>query len=401
MRIASLEVLTLHYAYPEEERIRCAEGAIDMRCSSLVRLRTDEGREGIGSAYSHPDIVRTVVEGHLAPFLVGTDPLEIDALWDRMYSLTRWYGRRGAAISALGAVDVALWDLRGKAEDAPVYRLLGGTRPEVSAYASGLLWQDDLASLAAEAVAHADAGFRLVKMRIGRDPGYDRAAVEAVTDALEGRAQLAVDGTHRYTPEAAVELSALLCERDVAWFEEPFPPEDAEAYARLRAQVGVPVAAGENEFGVEGFRELFRIGAVDVAQPDVSRAGGISECRRIARLAEDAGVRIATHGWSDAVAVTANAHLLAAIPNVVGVEVDRTGTPLMDRLLREPLELRDGKLVLTDRPGLGIELDEDVVRQLSLPGGEAIRDGNYGDLVFGNRPYDSVPRSAASRGGLP
>jgi L-alanine-DL-glutamate epimerase-like enolase superfamily enzyme len=396
MKITAVDVLTLYYEYPEGQSIRCAEGVSGSRTSSLVRVRVDEGLEGVGSAYSHPDLVQLIVEGHLAPFLVGSDPADVEGLWERMYSLTRWYGRKGAAISALGAVDTALWDLRGKVAGRPVYELLGGTAGEAPAYASGLLWQEDLDVLVAEALAHADDGFGLMKMRLGGGLAYDRRAVDAVLDAVDGRARLAVDGTHRYSAAAAVELGRDLAERGVAWFEEPFPPEDVDAYAALRAQVDVPIAAGENEFGVQGFRELFRVGAVDVAQPDAARAGGISECWRIAQLAGEHGVTIATHGWSDAIAVTANAHLVAAAPNGAYVEVDRTGTPLMDGLLAEPLRFEQGRLQLSGRPGLGIELDPEVVAALALPRGARIPPGNYADLLFGDQAFESVPPYAAT-----
>ena len=399
MKITGIEVLTLYYEYPPEHAIRCAEGTAGSRTTSLVSVRVDDELVGVGSAYSHPDLVKLIVEDHLAPFLIGSDPAEVEALWERMYSLTRWYGRKGAAISALGAIDVALWDLRGKVAGKPVYELLGGTTPEAEAYASGLLWQEDIDPLVAEARAHLDAGFRLMKMRLGAGVSYDRLAVEAVLDAIDGRGRLAVDGTHRYSPEAAVSLGRFLAEHDVAWFEEPFPPEDIDAYARLRSQVDVPLAAGENEFGVQGFRELFRAGAIDVAQPDVSRAGGITECLRVARLAAEAGIEIATHTWSDAVAVTANAHLVAAISNGSAVEIDRTGTPLMDELLVEPLAFVDGRIQLSERAGLGLELDLDVVSRLALPHGRRIPPGNYSDLVFGGEPYDSVPPYAAQQYG--
>jgi L-alanine-DL-glutamate epimerase-like enolase superfamily enzyme len=346
---------------------------------------------GVGSAYSHPDIVRLIVEQHLRPFLVGQDASAVEELWDRMYSLTRWYGRKGAAISALGAVDVALWDIRGKALGQPVYRLLGGQEPAVTAYASGLLWHEELERLVDEARRYVHAGFRMVKMRLGRDPSYDRQAVDAVLESLEDGALLAVDGTHRYTLDDAVDLGSYLAERGVAWFEEPFPPEDLDAYAALRARTRVPIAAGENEFGLQGFRELVRAGAVDVAQPDVSRAGGITECHRIAGLVEQDGIRLVTHTWSDAVALVANAHLVAAAPTGWAVEVDTTGTPLMEELLTGGSPVGGGIVTLPDRPGLGIELDHDTVLRLALDPGESMRDGNYADLVFGHQPYEVVP----------
>lgn len=394
MRIKKVEVINLRYDYPDGLGIACAEGLTGSRLSSVVVVSTDAGLTGVGSAYSHPDLVRLIVERHIGPHLVGEDPTEVEDLWDKMYSLTRWYGRKGAAISALGAVDVALWDIRGKSTGEPVYRLLGGTSPVVTAYASGLLWHDDLDAVAQEAADHVRAGFTLMKMRLGRTPEYDRAAVDAVLAAIEGKARVAVDGTHRYSLTEAIDLSRFLVERGVAWFEEPFPPEDLDAYTALRSRVDIPIAAGENEFGVQGFRELIRAGAVDIAQPDAARAGGITECRRIAELAAENGIEVITHTWSDALALVANAHLVSASDSGRAVEVDITGTPLMEELTAGGSPVSGGTVRLTDSPGLGVELDPAVVDRLAVPRDDGVRDGNYADLVFGRQPYDVVPPRA-------
>jgi len=245
-----------------------------------------------------------------------------------------------------------------------------------------------------------------MKMRLGRSAAYDREAVAAVCAALGPDGRVAVDGSHRYTLETAERLSGFLAEKNVLWFEEPFPPEDIDAYAALRRLTGVAVAAGENEFGVQGFRELFRNGCVDVAQPDVSRTGGLTEGLRIAQEAERAGVRIATHTWSDAVALVANAHLVAATPNGWLVEVDRTGNPFLTDLVDWPLRLEAGRLTLPDRPGLGIEPDSDAVARFTLEPGRLVPDGNYGDLVFGREfqapalPYETDPGDEDGRAGL-
>lgn len=397
MKIDAVEVHNLYYRYPDDEVHRCAEGHLGARLTTIVFVKAGS-HTGVGAAYSHPEVVRVIIEGHLAAFLMGQDPRSTDELWDTMYSLTRWYGRKGAAISALGAVDIALWDLRGKLEGAPLYELLGGTRHDVTAYASGLLWQDDLSLLEREAKRHLDDGFHLMKMRLGRNAVYDREAVAVVSRTLAGRARLAVDGTHRYTEESAGEFGQYLAKQDVAWFEEPFPPEDVEAYARLRARATVPISAGENEFGTQGFRELFRAGAVDIAQPDVARAGGVSECFRIGKLAQEHGVEVVTHTWSDAVALIANAHVVAALDNGIAVEVDRTGCPFMDALLVEAPDLRDGKLHLKSAPGLGIEVDQEVLARLAMPPDRPVPAGNYADLVFGPESYTAVPPRARADG---
>src|SRR5262249_33486597 len=192
---------------------------------------------------------------------------------------------------------------------------------------------------------------------------------------------------HRYSLELAEAMGIELAARDVFWFEEPFPPENLDAYVALRPRIPVPLAAGENDFGVQGFRELIRAGALDIVQPDACRAGGLTECLRIGHLAEEAGLGVATHTWSDAVALTANAHLVAALPNGITVEVDQTGNPFVAELLAEPLQIEDGRLLLGDAPGLGIELDQAAVARLADGYGDAMADGNYSDLIFGPDYY--------------
>jgi D-galactarolactone cycloisomerase len=393
MRIEDVEVLNLRFDYPEGGGFRYAGGVVTSRVTSLVRVTTDDGSVGLGAAYSHPDLVRLIVENNLRPHLVGEDPLEIARLWDKMYSLTRWYGRKGAAISSIGGVDIALWDLRGKAEGKPLYELLGAERSHAPAYASGLFWQDEVTEIEQEAARHRDNGFRRVKMRLGRSWQYDVAAVEAARRGVGADGDVMVDGSHRYTVEVAERMGKVLAANGVFWFEEPFPPEDLDAYVALRLQLGgnPPLAAGENEFGVQGFREILRAGAVDIAQPDACRCGGITEQLRIARLAAETGVRVAPHTWSDAVALMANAHVVASLPHGVTVEVDQTGNPSMDELLAEPLRIEDGNLFLPDAPGLGVELNPDTLRRLEVPRDQLMLDGNYSDLIFGREHWSEPP----------
>ena len=171
------------------------------------------------------------------------------------------------------------------------------------------------------------------------------------------------------------------------WFEEPFAPEDLDTFAALHGTLEVPMAAGENEFGLQGFRELIRLGCVDIVQPDVSRSGGITEAIRIGQLAHQHGLRVATHSWSDAVAVMANAHVVAALANGVTVEVDQTDTPLINDLLTEPLHIVDGELHLNDAPGLGIDLNPQTVDRLRMTDPLTIPDGVYSDMMFGKNYF--------------
>ena len=383
MRIEQVEAINLHHRYPEQHRFEYGGGICDARVTSLILVHTECGAVGVGSVYSYPALVYLIVREQLAPLLVGEDPTRVEELWERMYALTRWYGRKGAALSALGGVDMALWDLRGRAAGKPVWALLGGESDRCPAYASGLLWKDSVEELADEAASHIDGGFRRVKMRLARDEAYDRAAVEAVRGAIGADNDVIVDASMRYHLELARRMGDFLAEQNVFWYEEPFAPENIDDFVALRATSGVPLAAGENEFGLQGFRELIRAGAVDIVQPDACRCGGISEVRRVGRLAAQHGLRFATHSWSDAVAITANAHVVSAMPNGVTVEVDRMNNPFVDELLQRPFEVLDGEIALGDGPGLGIDLNWEVVERTRLRDPLHIPDGVYSDMMFG------------------
>jgi D-galactarolactone cycloisomerase len=389
MRIDNIEVFNLRYEVPAGGGFSYGGGRLTARVTSIVKVATDDGRIGWGAAYSHPELVRLIVEGHLKPFLLGKDPTDTQALWGRMYRLTRWYGRKGAAMSALGALDTAFWDLRGKAAGKTVSALLGGTETRVPTYASALLWNDDLGALAAEAARYIEQGFRRVKMRLGKNEAYDVAAARAVRRAIGERHELIVDASMRYDLATAIRIGKVLEDLRVYWYEEPFEPEDIDSYVALRKETKLPVAAGENDFGVQGFREMLRAGALDIVQPDACRAGGISEVFAIGQMAQSFGARVATHTWSDAVALVANMHVVAALPNGISVEMDRTGNPLIDDLLVEPLRIEDGRLTLSAAPGLGIDVDEAVLARLAMPVGEPIPDGAYSDMSFG-KAFDFV-----------
>ncbi len=383
MRIRDIKVITLRFEYDPSKRFRYAGGICTGRLTTLITIDTDVGLVGLGSVYSHPDLVRVVVEGQLRPLLQGQDPLDIEGLWSRCYTLTRWYGRKGVAVSTLGGIDIALWDIRGKAAGQPVHQLLGSTVASIPVYASGLLWKDDPSELRDEAQRHLADGFRAVKMRLGRSPNYDRAALAAVRETIGSRAKLMVDGNARYTLEEARRLLPEFRNARVFWLEEPFAPEDPDLFRALQPDLdGIPLAAGENEFGVQGFRELIDPGLVQIVQPDSCRCGGLTETLRIAELAKRRCLRVAPHTWSDAVALTANMHVVAATPHAITAEVDRTGNPFIDDLLTEPLRVEQGRVPLPDGPGLGIELNEDTVERYRLPADAPVPAGNYSDMVF-------------------
>ena len=382
MKIEHVEAVNLLCQYPENDRFQYAGGVCTNRLTTLILVHTDTNYVGIGSVYSHPALIYLIVRDQLNPLLIGEDPCNVEELWKKMYGLTLWYGRKGVAMSTLGGVDTALWDLRGKSVGKPVWELLGGERKTCPAYASGLLW-NDVDKLAEEAGQYIERGFRRVKMRLARSEEYDTSAVLAVRKAIGMDHDVIVDASMRYHFELACRMGNFLKEQKVFWYEEPFAPEDIDSYVALRQVVDVPIAGGENEFGLQGFREVIRAKALDIVQPDASRCGGISEVWKIAKMAEESGLGVATHSWNDAVAIMANAHVVAAMSNGVTVEVDQMNNPFVNDLLVKPLQVENGELQLSHAPGLGVELDLEVVEKFRLGDPLAIPDGVYSDMMFG------------------
>lgn len=382
MKIEHVEAVNLLCQYPENDRFQYAGGVCTNRLTTLILVHTDTNFVGIGSVYSHPALIYLIVRDQLNPLLIGEDPCNVEELWKKMYGLTLWYGRKGVAMSTLGGVDTALWDLRGKSAGKPVWELLGGGRKTCPAYASGLLW-NDVDKLAEEAGQYIERGFRRVKMRLARSEEYDTSAVLAVRKAIGMDHDVIVDASMRYHFELACRMGNFLKEQKVFWYEEPFAPEDIDSYVALRQVVDVPIAGGENEFGLQGFREVIRAKALDIVQPDASRCGGISEVWKIAEMAEESGLGVATHSWNDAVAIMANAHVVAAMSNGVTVEVDQMNNPFVNDLLVKPLQIENGELQLSHAPGLGVELDLEVVDKFRLGDPLAIPDGVYSDMMFG------------------
>lgn len=381
MKITEVETIHLRVEYPPDATFSTPAGPVHGRLTTLIRLHTDEGLTGIGSAYAHPGVVQAVIE-HLEPFILGYDPVETERHWNRLHSISGWYGRKGAAVAAISGVDTAFWDLRGQIEGQPVWKLLGGTEPHAPAYASGLLYSSPEA-VGSGAAAFIERGFTRVKMRAGWNWDYDLAAVAAAREAIGPTHDLMVDGTWRFQLDAAMAFSDVLADHDVFWFEEPFAVDDLDDFVALRAHSRVALTTGENEFAYHGFREHLRAGTVDIVQADASRAGGITEVVEIGNLAATYGVRLAPHTWCDAVAVVANAHVVAALPNAITCEVDQTGNRFIDELLGDRLPISAGLLDLGDRPGLGITVDEDLIAAHRVADPRDIPPGNYCDLVYG------------------
>jgi D-galactarolactone cycloisomerase len=341
----------------------------DTRMAMLVEIETDNGLVGWGESYGPARMTEAVVKS-VTPGLVGEDPLRTDFLWRKIYANLRDHGQKGVVIEGLSGIDIALWDIKGKHFGAPVHQLLGGAvRKEVQAYATGLYRRksgDPLRYLAEEAAGYVADGFKAVKLKVGFGVEEDAAVTRAVREAIGSRTALMVDANHAYDATAAIRLGRMIEPYDIGWFEEPVPPEDIAGYRETKTALSIPIAGGECEYTRYGFRELFAARALDIAQPDTCAAGGLSECKKIADMAEAHGIRYNPHVWGTGVAIAASLQLLAVLPPHTPpsllpiepmLEFDRTEHPIRMAILKEPIEHKAGIVRVPDGPGLGIEID--------------------------------------------
>ena len=347
----------------------------DQRFHVLLELRSDEGVAGWGAAYSERGQVVGALKW-LERFVVGKNPLDIERITEELHALTFWPGRGGAMTHAISAVNLALWDLAGKLLGQPVARLLGGSyRSTVPVYGSILF--RPLETLERRIAQMLQRGFRAIK--VGWDPfgrqrlSQDRELVRTVRQAAGDETVIMIDAggsdplwNLRY--KDALEHARMLQDYDVYWFEEPLRPDDLEGYARLTDASPVKIAHGEVLTRRQSFTPFFSRRAMDIAQPDVTRAGGLSEMRRIAWLAEPYGIEVVPHGWNTAIGVAADLHFVSTLPERSFVEFNM-GNPLVEELILNPFELEpDGTLRVRETPGLGIEIDRDRLSHLAESG---------------------------------
>jgi L-alanine-DL-glutamate epimerase-like enolase superfamily enzyme len=369
LRITDVEAVVLRQPVLDHQ---IADGSQD---DLVILVHTDEGITGIGEVDSAPEAVRALVSApgshaianSLHGLLVGDDPLDPIRLWQKMYRGLIYVGRRGIALHAISGIDIALWDIAGKVAGKPVCELIGTPqRDRVRAYAS-MLMPDDTGLVRERVAMLRDQGFTAVKLGwgpLGRDGAHDVELAAAAVEAGGDRVTILIDAGHGYVADArrAIDVAHGLEELGVFWLEEPFLPDEYEAYAELADTVEIRVAAGEQDTTRWGFRELIERGKVDLIQPDVTRCGGITEMLRIAELARDRGVETVPHAWKSGIIKAASLHVNAVLPDAMLQEYCIADTPINQTLTQERLPIDDeGFLAVPTAPGIGVTLDEDVV----------------------------------------
>ncbi|MFZ0690689.1 MAG: L-rhamnonate dehydratase [Acidobacteriaceae bacterium] len=340
----------------------------------IVEVEADDGTVGIGNAALAPLVTKALIDQYLTPLLMGQNPWDIEFLWQHMYRNTMAFGRKGVGMAAISAVDIALWDLLGKAAKQPVFRLLGGrTKARIPVYASRL-YSTGLENMAAEALRYKADGYKAMKLRFGWGPtdgaaGMQRNVelVRAVREAVGDEVDVMADAYMGWTLDYAKRMLPLLEAFHLRWLEEPVIPDDVRGYAELRSYGRVPIAGGEHEFTVYGFRDLLEAHALDYIQFDTNRVGGISQARKICALAEAFSIPVVPHAGQmhnfHVVMASLNCPMAEFFP-LVDVEV---GNELFWYIFDgEPTPV-DGFIDLDDDvPGLGLTINEERLGQFKV-----------------------------------
>ena len=378
MRITNIEGFNL--TSPLKRPFGWSNGWIPARVVDLVKIDTDEGITGWGEGYVGAG--GSFVKQHFGDLLIGADPLNRNAIWQGMFA--RMYNGNNAggfAGSAISAVDIALWDIAGKVAGQSVSDLLGGRiRDKVAVYATGLYYTEGEfpTRLLEEAKMYVELGFKGMKTKIGGLPiANDVRRVAALRNAIGDDVRLMVDANQAYSASAAIRIGQQLADLDITWFEEPVNAKDVDAYLQVQAAVPMPVAGGENLRTRYEFRDFFARRAYDITQPDVVNAGGITEMRNICMTANSWGIPVNPHVWGSPVMIAASLHIAATIPPCPHaydprpyeqepvMEFDRTPSGIREGITAEPFNQQDSFLTVPTGPGLGVEIDEEVVRRLS------------------------------------
>ena len=374
MKITDVKTIRLRAEIPPEGQVFSRSGIRNFRSTTLVQVDTDEGVTGLGSCSGNGDLMEVIVAKVLKPLLVGMDPTEIDEIWEKAYVRGghKEFGTRGVGVVALSGIDIALWDILGKVRGVPVYELLGGKcRDKVPVYATAL-YPEEPSKVAKRARAFAERAFHGVKIKVGFDLAQDIRIVRAVRAELGNDFTIMTDANQGYTIDVALKAAEAFSSCDVFWLEEPLFVEDIAGHAAVREKGKVPIAVGENLHTYYAFENFIVRDAVDFLQPDVARAGGISEIRKIAVLAAKHNIALSFHTWGDGVALAASLHLSAALKPCGVMELDYTYNPLRAELLQEPLEVKNGFMAPPDKLGLGVELNRDALERFVFSGVEEL-----------------------------
>jgi len=328
---------------------------------NVIKIETDEGITGIGlcgNALEGEKVCKEIME-QLKIHVIGQDPFDNEKIWYDMWQ-PKFVGSRGITTRVISGIDIALWDVKGKACNIPLYKILGGFTNRVPVYIAGGYYEEGkgLRELASEMEKSVAMGAKAIKMKIGGAPiKEDVDRVRVVREAVGPEVKIMVDANCAYYYYEAIEIARKIEKYDIFWFEEPVNPDDRKGYQLINQAAIIPIATGENEYTRYGFRELIENRCAAILQPDALIMGGITEFMKVAAMAQAQDLPISSHGKQEV-----HIHLLSAIPNGLNIEYFGSATdPMWDKKYKETLKIKNGFLYPPDSPGIGLELDEEAL----------------------------------------
>ncbi|EWY41844.1 hypothetical protein N825_24325 [Skermanella stibiiresistens SB22] len=368
MKITGVESVLLSAPLSEDSATRWSGGEMTVASVSMLLVHTDAGIVGLGDTYAggwfYPEAAGAVAK-HFSGVLVGENPLNVALLTERMRASCKYWGRVGAAINVISAIENALWDIAGQEAGVPAWKLLGGLAQERMPYYASAGQEKPADALEREMAGYVRDKVPAVKIRVSTN--LDRAVekVETCRRLLGPDIQIMVDavmGSHPkpWDRKTAIRFAKAIDRYDITWLEEPCAADDYEGLAEVRRESPVPISGGETTFGLIEFGHFLKAGSLDIVQPDACTSGGMLECMRIAAAASLFGVRVAPHAWGSGATVMANVHWSFTQPNIMVQEIPTWGFPLRDALLVEPIRFDGGHILPPTAPGLGLKLTQEI-----------------------------------------
>ena len=366
MKISKVQTILLQKKLTSTMKI--SRGGLDVRTHALIKVTTDQGLTGLGEGVGDAFMIKSIIDGKMGEQAVGLDPMSIESVRKNLIDSQVYFERKGSAICAASGIEMACWDIMGKALKVPVYQLLGGLyRDRLETYVSDVYWEKEPSSMAGNLERILNKGFKIIKAHVGcESPESDEKRIAALRRAAGDETGLMIDLNGGYTSREAMVASRLWDKFNLFWLEEPLNPNQIDALADFRSRSKLTIAAGENEFRLHGFKQLFDHRAVDVAMPDIGRVGGIQEARNICALAESYGIPVSPHNFSSGILLAATINLMAATPNTWLLELDSSNNAVYEELMIAPLEISDGSVQVPDHPGLGVELTDDIIKKYGI-----------------------------------
>jgi D-galactarolactone cycloisomerase len=379
-----VDVIAHVLSTPLDEPFAFSQGWCKKRGSMIVEIITDEGVVGWGESLCHgmqpPEISASFVEFCFKSLLIGRDPFDVEVLWEEMYNLTRPFGQSGAAVNAISGVDIALWDVIGRSLNKPIHKLIGGAfRTEVVPYATGFYrveGKEYPKEAIAEAKRHLSNGFKAFKLKIGFGVEVDLDYIHSIRQAVGEDVRIMADANCAYNVSTARRLLLESQSDHIHFFEELLAPEDIEGYKQLKNLTSTYITSGENVFGKIGYRHWISQGALDILQPDLCSSGGFTECKKIAALAQAYNTMLIPHVWGSGIGLAASLQFIASLPPAPlslnpeepMLEYDQSSHPFRSALIFDQIKLtEDGTVRIPDQPGIGVNVNRDVIEEYSIP----------------------------------